>query len=225
MNIYIIKKNIHILLWGVFFLALYLIFGNNKTQEDGEKENTVKASVQKKDESPCSPENTRKRMQYFYKYIERGYFHLAADFMKDCFLVNIDADVKKEIGEAIAQSYVKTIGDEAGDALERKYAAIELGKLSPVLYEQNKPQIDLIIKRADEIEARNALAQEKKDKEAARKLGVYIGMSRAQVEGSNWGYPDKKQVITHARGSTEIWFYGIGQSLMFEGDKLVQIMQ
>ena len=50
-------------------------------------------------------------------------------------------------------------------------------------------------------------------------------MSRAQVEGSNWGYPDKKQVITHARGSTEIWFYGIGQSLMFEGDKLVQIMQ
>lgn len=50
-------------------------------------------------------------------------------------------------------------------------------------------------------------------------------MSCSQVEGLNWGVPGKKQVITHARGSTEIWFYGIGQSLMFDNDKLVQIMQ
>lgn len=83
----------------------------------------------------------------------------------------------------------------------------------------------MVIKQADGVEASNARNQDEKYKETTGKLGVYIGMSCSQVEGLNWGVPGKKQVITHARGSTEIWFYGIGQSLMFDNDKLVQIMQ
>lgn len=225
MKIQFIKKNMHILLWGIVFLVLYFIFSGGEVENDDVKNSQFNGKIRQEDQGPCSDENIKKRLPYFYKYSDAGYSHLAADLMKDCFFLNIDAEIKKEIAAEISRSYVRTIGDDSADILERKYAAVELKKIAPALYEEYINVIELVIKQADEVESSNARKQDVADKEAAKKLGVYIGMSRSQVEGSSWGSPDKTQVIAHARGSTEIWFYGASQSLMFENDRLVQIMQ
>ena len=99
-----VKKNMHVLLWFTLFLALYFIFSSSEPKENNTKHRQFNGAVQNKDKGDCSPENIKRRLPYFYKYSDAGYSHLAADLMKDCNFVDIDAEIKKEIGEAIAKS-------------------------------------------------------------------------------------------------------------------------
>lgn len=85
---------------------------------------------------------------------------------------------------------------------------------------------DLLKKvRADE-EKTTALNLKKLDaeeKKEARKKGVNIGMTKAQVLASMWGKPQSINTTTSAYGNREQWVYGGRSYLYFENGILTTI--
>lgn len=68
-----------------------------------------------------------------------------------------------------------------------------------------------------------AKQQEAKDKAAARKKGVSIGMTREQVVGSSWGRPEHVNTTRTSYGVREQWVYGSRNYLYFQDGILTTI--
>lgn len=82
--------------------------------------------------------------------------------------------------------------------------------------ERRRPSVEA------EAKARKAAADAEAKARAARGP-VSIGMTAEQVKKSSWGEPDYVRRTTTARGTNEIWRYGLLKKLYFDNGKLVMI--
>ena len=84
-------------------------------------------------------------------------------------------------------------------------------------------QIAVAEKKISERVAMKARTDAIKARAAAKKEGVYIGMTQAQVIASSWGRPQGVNRTTTVLGTHEQWVYGIHSYLYFEEGILTSI--
>lgn len=142
----------------------------------------------------------------------------AALAIRQCAQILDDPALKKLVAAAETNSYLEDIKNPGVLLFDRVQRIEALRNEYP---EQAKAHDGLFRKIIAEYERSSAHSREA----ARRNTTPTIGMAAGEVIANSWGYPERINKTTNARGVREQWVYGNGRYLYFDNGVLVTIQE